>query len=177
MDDPGEDKAHRIYGNMLLSPLGFLARIITALPPFPALLTERESMMVTEGVLFLPAFCRASSRQAFMACSPRPSRRQRRKPPYTVCQGGKSFGNIRHWQPVFTTYSIPVTAARKSCFGGRPRRRTVGNGLTKWGANSFHWASVRSLAYIAFSRSVSHDLEKHFSCKFLKQLLRSCFRK
>jgi hypothetical protein len=46
-----------------------------------------------------------------MACSQRPSRRQRRKHPYTVCQGGKSFGNIRHGQPVFTTYSLPLTAA------------------------------------------------------------------
>jgi hypothetical protein len=116
---------------LLLSPPGFLARIITALPPFTALLTERESMRATEGAQFLPALCRASSRKAFMACSRRPSRRQRRKPLCTVCQGGKSFGNIRPWQPVFTTYSLPLTAARKSCFGKRPRRRTVGKSLTQ----------------------------------------------
>jgi hypothetical protein len=85
MNDPGEDEAHRIYGNMLLPSLGLLARIITtrslAFPPFPARFTERESMRATEEVGFLPAPCRAFSRKAFMARSQHPSRRQRRKHP------------------------------------------------------------------------------------------------
>ena len=51
MDDDRQDKSQRIYGDMLLSPFGFLACVVTALPPFPALLIERESMMATEGFL------------------------------------------------------------------------------------------------------------------------------
>jgi hypothetical protein len=155
MDHNRQNESHRIDGDMLLSPFGFLARVVTALPPFPALLTERESMIATEGSLFRPAFSRAASRKALMALAQRPSSRQRRKHPYTVCQGGKSFGRNRHWHPVFTTYNMPLTSARKSCFGGRPRRRTTGIGLTKCGDSIFHCASVKSLGYIALSRSVT----------------------
>ena len=120
MDHNRQNESHRINGDMLLSPLGFLARVVTALPPFPALLTERESMIATDGSLVRPAFSRAASRKAFMALAQRPSRRQRRKHPYTVCHGGKSFGRNRHWHPVFTTYNMPFTSARKSCFGRSP---------------------------------------------------------
>jgi hypothetical protein len=60
------------------------------------------------------------ARKACIALARLPSRRQRRKQPYTVCQGGKSFGKNRHWQPVFITYRIPLTVARKSCLGCRP---------------------------------------------------------
>jgi hypothetical protein len=35
--------------------------------------------------------------------------------------------------------------------GGRPRRRLTGIGLTRCGARSFHWVSVRSLGYMVLS--------------------------
>jgi hypothetical protein len=44
MHGDGKEEAQGIYRDVLLAPLGFLARIVTALPPFPALLTERESI-------------------------------------------------------------------------------------------------------------------------------------
>ncbi|MDR1350292.1 MAG: hypothetical protein LBJ59_05845 [Zoogloeaceae bacterium] len=81
MNDYSEDEAYRIYCDALLASFGFLARIVTALPPFPALLMERESIMATAGSRFFPTFCRAASRKAFMALIQRPSRRQRRKHP------------------------------------------------------------------------------------------------
>jgi hypothetical protein len=68
-----------IYRDALLAPLGFLARIETALPLFEALLTERESMMATDGSALRPAFCRTVLRKACRMTSQVPSRRQRRR--------------------------------------------------------------------------------------------------
>ena len=155
MDHDRQKESQGVDGDVLFSPLGFLACVITALPPFPALLTERESMIETDGSLFRPALSRAASRKAFMALAQRPSSRQRRKQPYTVCQGGNSFGKNRHWQPVFTTYSMPLTSARKSCLGGRPRPRFADNGLTRCGFSFFHCSSVKSLGYIVLYRSLT----------------------
>ncbi len=59
MHDHGENEAQGIYRDVLLTSFGFLAGIETALPPFEALLIERESMMATEGSALRPAFCRA----------------------------------------------------------------------------------------------------------------------
>ena len=154
MDDDRKDETERIYRDMLLAPFGFLARVETALPPFEALLTERESMMATVGLAFRPAFCRAASRSARMAMSHVPSRRQRRRYPYTVFHGGKSFGSMRHWQPVLSTYSMPLISARKSCLGGRPLLGITGNGFTTCDFRTAHCSSVRSVGYIASSLSV-----------------------
>lgn len=49
MNNHSKNKSHCIYRDVLLAPLGLLACIETALPPFPALLTERESMVATDG--------------------------------------------------------------------------------------------------------------------------------
>ena len=66
---------------------------------------------------------------------------------------GKSLGSIRHWQPVFSTDSIALISARKSCFGGRPLPRTAGKGFTTYGAKTAHGSSVKSVGYIASSLS------------------------
>jgi hypothetical protein len=151
MNPDGEKGSHDIYRDVLLASLDFLAGIETARPPFEALLTERESMMATDGSALRPAFCRIILRKACRTTSQMPSRRQRRRDPYTVFQGGKSFGNGRHWPPVFRTYSIPLISARKSCFGGRPLPRTAGKGFSTYGFSTSHCSSLRSLGYIAFS--------------------------
>jgi hypothetical protein len=83
-----------------------------------------------------------------------PSRRQRRRYPYTVFQGGKSVGSMRHWQPVLRTYSMPLISVRKSCLGGLPLHGTAGNGLTTCGFSTAHCSSVRSVWYIASSFAV-----------------------
>jgi hypothetical protein len=88
MDHDGEKGSHDIYRDMLLASLDFLAGIETALPPFEALLTERESTMATDGSTLRPAFCRTARRKACRTTSQVPSRRPRRKYPYTVFQGG-----------------------------------------------------------------------------------------
>jgi hypothetical protein len=113
-------------------------------------LTERESTIATDGSALRPAFCRTVLRKARRMTSQVPSRRPRRRYPYTVFQGGKSFGNGRHWPPVFRTYDIPLISARKSCFGGRPLPRTVGKGFTTYGFSTAYCASLRSLGYIRF---------------------------
>jgi hypothetical protein len=91
---------------MLFAPFDLLPRVETALPPFPALLTERESMVATDASLFRPAFCRAASRKANMAVSQVPSSRHRRRYPYTVFHGGKSWGSIQHWQTLQSWLSV-----------------------------------------------------------------------
>ena len=53
-------------------------------------------------------------------CSQTPCKFLRRKWSYTVFHGGKSFGNMRHWQPLFTTYSTALTIACLLCFGVLP---------------------------------------------------------
>src|ERR687895_793959 len=63
---------------------------------------------------------------------------------YTVFQGGKSLGSIRHWIPPLTTYKIASTMCFFSCLQPLPQRSL---GL-KWWAIRFHSASVKSLGYI-----------------------------
>ena len=50
--------------------------------------------------------------------------RQRVKYQYTVCQGGKSLGSIRHAPPARTWYRIALTISRigQDRFAGRQKR-------------------------------------------------------
>lgn len=69
-----------------------------------------------------------------------PLRTQLRKMPYTVLQQGKSPGNIRHWQPVRTTYKMASKTHRRS-MRGRPRR----DGLGRYRRINCHCSSERLL--------------------------------
>jgi hypothetical protein len=54
----------RIYRDMPLAALDFLARIVTAPPPFSIVLADCESMMATVGKVFRPPALRPCSRSA-----------------------------------------------------------------------------------------------------------------
>src|SRR6266446_1016563 len=62
---------------------------------------------------------------------------------------GKSFGSIRHWQPVRAIYKIASSTARNSISRGRPKGLAAGI----CGSISAHSASVTLLAYRCPSRS------------------------
>ena len=79
--------------------------------------------MATDGWACLPAFRRTASRKAACTRFHVPFRRQRRKLEYTVCQGGYSCGNCRHWQPVLFTYSTASRVSRTGRRRGRPSLR------------------------------------------------------
>jgi hypothetical protein len=55
--------------------------------------------------------------------------------------GGKSFGNMRHWQPLEAMYRIASTTARKSVVRGRPPRLAAGS----IGEIKAHSRAVKSL--------------------------------
>ena len=63
MHDQRQDQAQRVDEHMPLAPPDFLARVITAVPPFSAVFTDWLSMMPTEGVGFFPAFRRTWARR------------------------------------------------------------------------------------------------------------------
>jgi hypothetical protein len=75
--------------------------------------------------------------------APWPLSRQPQKERWTVETGAKSFGSIRHWQPVDARDRMALTTARKSTARGRPVRRGAGMN----GAISAHASSFGSLAY------------------------------
>src|SRR5262249_47695534 len=99
----GEQVALRIDRNVPLTAFDLLPCIITALPPFPAVFTDWESIIARLGWAVLPTFNRPCCRICSSTVSHNPKRRQRRKRSWTAFQGGYSCGNCRHWQPVLRT--------------------------------------------------------------------------
>src|ERR1039458_988390 len=85
--------ALRVYRDVPLAPLDLFARVITAPPPFSAVLADCESIIATVGVAFRPHAVRPCSRSAWPTRSHTPRSRQTRKCSWTVFQGGKSPGN------------------------------------------------------------------------------------
>jgi hypothetical protein len=59
--------ALRVYCDVPLAPLDFLARVITAAPPFSAVLADCESTIATLGVAFRPCAFRPCLRNALPA--------------------------------------------------------------------------------------------------------------
>jgi len=62
VDDQRDDKAKRVDDDMALSPLDFLARIVTSFAPFSAVFTDWLSMMAALGVGLRPSNCRTRTR-------------------------------------------------------------------------------------------------------------------
>jgi hypothetical protein len=96
MHNGRQQVALRIYRDVALAALDLLARVVTALPPFSAVLALCESMIATLGVAFRPFALRPCSRKVFPIRSQRPLSRQARNCSCTVFHGGKLLGNCRH---------------------------------------------------------------------------------
>jgi len=62
MHDQREDQPERVYNNMTLAPLDFLARIVPSVAPFSAVLTDWLSMMPALGVGLRPSSIRTRRR-------------------------------------------------------------------------------------------------------------------
>ena len=62
MNDQGHDQPERVDEDVTLTPGYLLARVVAAIPPFSAVLTDWLSRMPTLGVGFLPAFLRTRAR-------------------------------------------------------------------------------------------------------------------
>ena len=62
MDDQSHDQTKRVDEDVTLAPAYLLARVVTAVPPFSAVLTVWLSRMPTLGVGIFPAFRRTCAR-------------------------------------------------------------------------------------------------------------------
>jgi hypothetical protein len=62
MNHHRQNQTERIHDDMSLSTRDFLARVVAAIPPFDAVLTDCESITAALGVGFLPALRRTFSR-------------------------------------------------------------------------------------------------------------------
>jgi hypothetical protein len=138
-----QQQSQGVHYDMALAAGDLLARIVASGPPFSVVLTVWLSMMAALGVGALPSASRTLGRKASWMRSQVPSARHRRKYPQAVPQGGRSWGIIRQGQPLRSTYKMAFTTSRKSTVRGRPPHLAAGSR----GANSSHWASVRSLGY------------------------------
>ena len=121
--------------------------------PFSVVFTDWLSMIAALGVGLLPSDWRTLGRSASWTSSQVPSSVHLRKYLYTVCQGGRSCGSIRHGHPVRSTYTMPLTISRTSTVRGLPPCLAGGSK----GARMSHSSSVRSLGYgLSYIRKVLH---------------------
>src|SRR5574341_855869 len=150
MHQHAQQQPHHIHGDLSFASFDLLAPVIAARAPFSVVFTDWLSMMTTLGSAGRPACWRTPARSWSFIRSQTPARHSLRKKPYTVCQGGKSWGKARHWQPVRNTYRIAFTRSRGLWLGLRARPRLRGNQTRK----CRHCSSVRSLGY-AFRSFIS----------------------
>jgi hypothetical protein len=88
-----QQQAHRVYKDVALSSLDFLASIVAnraARPPFSAVFADWLSIIAALGSSSLPASTRIRRRSTALICSNTPSSRHWAKYMYTTSQGGKS---------------------------------------------------------------------------------------
>lgn len=129
----------RIDHDMSFPSFHFLAAVIATCAPFSVVLTDWLSTINTLGSASRPLSWRSFSRKLSFIRSHVPSRRNLWKYVLTVDQFGKSWGIIRHEQPVRSTYSMPLMYSR--CFSDDVRF---------WGSKSFkcsHCLSLKSVGY------------------------------
>jgi len=143
MRNDRQEIALRVGGDMSLAALDPLARIVAALLPFCRVFTLWLSMIATVGSGSRPALIRTWRRKWWLIAAQVPALRKRQKVMYTARQGGKSFGNIRHWQPLRSTYRIALYRLRTGCLRGRP----ICSG-SKNRSISAHSRSLTSLGYL-----------------------------
>jgi hypothetical protein len=129
----------RIDHDMSFTSFHLLATIIATCAPFSVVLTDWLSTINTLGSASRPLSWRSFSRKRSFIRSHVPSRRNLWKYVLTVDQLGRSWGIIRHEQPVRRTYSMPLMYSR--CFSADVRF---------WGSKSFncsHCLSLKSVGY------------------------------
>ena len=143
MNHDGQQQSYRVHGDVTLATHHLLTSIIATRPPFSVVFTDWLSMIAALGVGLLPSDCRTLGRSASWTPSHVPSSVHLRKYLYTVCQGGRSCGSIRHGHPVRSTYTMPLTTSRISTVRGRPPGLAGGSK----GSRMSHSSSVRSLGY------------------------------
>ena len=143
MNHDGQQQSYRVHGDVTLATHHLLTSIIATRPPFSVVFTDWLSMIAALGVGLLPSDCRTLGRSASWTPSQVPSSVHLRKYLYTVCQGGRSCGSIRHGHPVRSTYTMPLTTSRISTVRGRPPGLAGGSK----GSRMSHSWSVRSLGY------------------------------
>ena len=139
----GQQQPYGIHYDVSLSTVDLLASIIATRPPFSVVFTDWLSMMAALGVGLLPSASRTAGRRVSWTLSHVPSIIHLRKYLYTVCQGGRSCGSIRHGHPLRSTYKMPLSTSRRSTVRGRPPGLAAGSR----GARTSHCSSVRSLGY------------------------------
>ena len=139
----GQQQPYGIHYDVSLSTVDLLASIIATRPPFSVVFTDWLSMMAALGVGLLPSTSRTTGRRVSWTLSHVPSIIHLRKYLYTVCQGGRSCGIIRHGHPLRSTYKMPLSTSRMSTVRGRPPGLAAGSR----GARTSHCSSVRSLGY------------------------------
>ena len=160
MNHDSQPQSYRVHGDVTLATHHFLTSIIATRPPFSVVFTDWLSMIAALGVGLLPSDCRTLGRSASWTPSHVPSSVHLRKYLYTVCQGGRSCGSIRHGHPVRSTYTMPLTTSRISTVRGRPPGLAGGSK----GSRMSHCSSVRSLGMICVSYIKSNTnliLRKH----------------
>jgi hypothetical protein len=81
VDLDGEDHSERVDDEMTFSSVDFLARVISAEPPFSVVLTDWLSMMAALGVGFRPSWRRTCARKVSWMCFQTPATRKSRKYP------------------------------------------------------------------------------------------------
>ncbi len=140
------DQLQGVHHDMPFASRYPFASVVTLRPPFSVVFTDwlsilEQSGMAALGVASRPAASRTRARRASSTRSHVPSSRHFRKYHHTVPQGGRSWGIIRQGIPPRSTYRTPLTTSRRSVVRGWPRTVSGGNN----GANSSHWASVKSL--------------------------------
>jgi hypothetical protein len=147
VDHHRQQQSQGIHHNMALTARHLLASVVAARPPFSVVFTDWLSMIAALGVGSRPSISRTLGCKASWMRSQVPSKRHLRKYHQTVPQGGKSWGNRRQGMPPRKTYRMPFMTSRRSTVRGCPLALAGGSS----GANSSHWASVKSLVYAFLS--------------------------
>jgi hypothetical protein len=120
VNDDGDQQPERVDEQVPLASTDFLARIVTARPPFSVVFTDWLSMTPAVGNSSRPSARRSSPRSLSWMERHVPSFFHALKYLNVRFHGGKSCGISRHAQPLRTTYRMPFTISRRSYSHGRP---------------------------------------------------------
>ena len=135
----GNQPSLGINDDMPFASVDLLAAIIATCAPFSVVLTDWLSPIKTLGSELRSLAWRTVARNSALTRCQVPVRLNFWNTSYTVDQHGKSWGSIRHEQPVRSTYKIASIYSR--IFSGRVRFRR------SRGINCSHSLSFKSVGY------------------------------
>ena len=142
VDHNGQQQPNRVYGGRL-RPITLLASVIATRAPFPVVLTVWLSMMVAPGVASLSFGLPNAGPQGIVDSFPCAVSR----PPLEILvrrlPGPEVVWHHSPSTPGRRTYKMPLITSRTSTVRSLP----PGLATRSRGASTFHWSSVRSLAY------------------------------